>query len=118
MAAPTIAPFWDKCTEEQYKAACDLIERYREAAVRHTRKIQRRYPGEDVEPRVMMGLYKAAFSFDSGKACFLTWLEQKILGECSMLRSRFAYKEKHHIVLKYLDPDEVDNAYSYRVSDL
>ena len=92
--------FWDKCTQAQAQAAPGLIARYLPAARRQAQYLSRRYPREDVEPRVMYALYKAAYSFVPGRAGFVPWLNSKIRGETSMLRKRAAHKQEYGIIIE------------------
>ena len=117
MASPnTFEIFWEppKCTAEQARMGPDLIARYRAPVLRHAQHIQQHYPGEDVESRIIMGLYKAAYSWTPGPAGFVHWLRKKIRGEMSMIKLRFAYRQQHGITLRYLMDDEVDKPFEYR----
>jgi len=109
-----LEPFWSTASLEQQDRAPDLIARHFAATAAHSRHLQSRYPREDVEPRVMYALYKAAYTYQPGHAGFVHWLKIKILGETSMLRTRQAYRDRHGIRIANLDFSLLDQRFCYR----
>jgi hypothetical protein len=67
-------------------AAAPLIASHLAAARRQARWYEARYPGHDVEPRVMQALYLAAYSYTPGKNTFYRWFKSKLRGQIAGLR--------------------------------
>ncbi len=107
-------PFWETASSEQRDQAAELIARHFAATAAYARYLQLRYPREDVEPRVMYALFKAAYTYRPGSAGFLHWLHIKILGETSVLRTRQAYRDKHGIRIANLDVSLLDERFCYQ----
>lgn len=106
--------FWETCSPEQKAAAPGLISRYMRAAQLRANCLSWRFPpGDDVEPRVMYALYKAAYTYVPGKATFATWLQQKVRGETSMLCRRAGYRERYHIRVSNASWYDVDQRFYY-----
>jgi hypothetical protein len=112
MAAPTPTAFWEKATEEQLTQAEFFIKEFSQHADVQTRRLQEKYPGEDIEPRIMMALYKAAYTWKEGSSGFYCWFQRQIWHEMSVIRHRRKHRRVHGIVV--LNCAEVGNAVDKR----
>jgi hypothetical protein len=97
-----LRPFWRDSTPEQALAAPDLIARHLEIVRQHAGYLARQYPREDVEPRIVYALYKAAYSFRPGTSSFKHWLHVKIAGELTGLKWLQDRKQRYGIHLETL----------------
>ena len=114
MAAPTPSAFWERARPDQLARASGLIAEHLTQARDYARWISHRYPGEDVEPRIMMGLYKAAYSWNPGTAKFYWWFKRKARGELWMLTKRRNTRDEQGIHIHRLERPWVDSRFSYR----
>ena|SRR5271166_1273468 len=110
---PPLLPFWLESTPEQVAAAPDLIVTYMRSAMRYVQLASQLYPHEDVEPRVMYGLYKAAYTYKPGKAGFINWLRTKVRGEMSMIRQKHRRQVYNGVHLESLNTFRVDDRFYY-----
>jgi hypothetical protein len=101
-----LRPFWQDSTPEQAFAAPDLISLWLPSVLRRALSLQRCYPSEDVETRLVYGLFKAAYSYRPERCSFTHWLYIKTSGELAGLKKAIQRRERHGIYFQTLDPNQ------------
>lgn len=77
-----------RCDFQSNPQAEKLVEDYLEAVLRACPPWQQRYPHEDIEYIFVGALYRAAWTWEPGKASFWHWWNRKARGSLSGIRRR------------------------------